>query len=150
MITLFIGRRLNLLLIAMLSFAVAACAPMADDGPYYPQSGRSIEADLKIANSLGLPGDSHPADISTNQRSCAALNGDYRRDGLAGYYGCYIAFPDGGKSCTSSSECYGICKADESGNGRPQIPGKCSPSSNAFGCYGRVENGRIAGTICVD
>jgi hypothetical protein len=42
---------------------VAACAPMADDGPYYPQSGRSIEADLKIANSRGLPGDSHPTDI---------------------------------------------------------------------------------------
>jgi hypothetical protein len=52
---------------------------------------------------------------------------------------CVMPSSDAGKSCTSSSQCEGLCMAN----------GQCSPDENSFGCQDVLENGQ-ATTICID
>lgn len=57
---------------------------------------------------------------------------------------CQMPTPDAGKSCTASTQCSGMCLANEAKNG-----GTCAPYDKMFGCHGIFENGRTIG-LCMD
>ncbi len=70
---------------------------------------------------------------------------------------CRIPYPDGGKPCNSKADCRGLCmvnleasknKALTSGDA---VRGQCQTETPLFGCYARVEGGKISGsTDCGD
>ncbi len=65
---------------------------------------------------------------------------------------CVINYPDAGKSCTSGEQCAGDCRAEagaqvEAGQ---QINGVCQATSDRFGCFTTIDNGRADATICID
>jgi len=59
---------------------------------------------------------------------------------------CIYDTNDGGKVCTDSSQCQGMCLAD-SENAKE---GKCTEHNLTLGCLNKVENGKVQGTICLD
>lgn len=72
----------------------------------------------------------------TTRDACIAAGGDW--DDLSGrghITGCNLPTSDGGKACTDSGQCEGVCR-----NGR------CTDHQQARGC-GILENGR---RLCID
>lgn len=69
---------------------------------------------------------------------------------------CQILYRDAGKTCSGKADCQGQCLSDapERANsvriGTP-VAGKCEAETSTFGCYGKVEDGKLAEAYaCVD
>ncbi|GAA0335653.1 hypothetical protein GCM10009087_52650 [Sphingomonas oligophenolica] len=62
---------------------------------------------------------------------------------------CQLPYADAGKACSGKADCRGECLSDapEHANivaiGTP-VAGRCEAGTNTFGCYARVENGKLA------
>lgn len=67
---------------------------------------------------------------------CAEEGGVWQKVGVLGKYQCIHTYSDGGKMCTSSSQCQGGCIAT-TGNG---TAGSCKRDDNPFGCYQFIED----------
>ena len=74
----------------------------------------------------------------------------YRAPGPA----CFTPYPDGGRSCSDSSQCAGACIANLSYSGRPAVgpghtvSGQCAFYENPQGygdCNSEVRDGRLGG-----
>jgi len=77
---------------------------------------------------------------------CMREGGEWKKAGLTGIYRCIHKYPDGGKPCTSSNECIGLCIVTG-----PNIPGFCKYDDSPFGCYATIENvQRGEPILCVD
>ena len=75
-----------------------------------------------------------------------------QRVGRAQTLQCVIAYPDGGKVCRDGDDCLGDCRVPGGvivEDGRT-VQGQCTATSDRFGCYATVEDGKASGTICVD
>ena len=86
------------------------------------------------------------------ERDCAAQGGQMQRVGRAQTLQCVIAYPDAGKTCRDGDDCLGDCRVGGGvivDAGRP-VAGQCAATSDRFGCYTRVEDGRATAAICVD
>ena len=85
-------------------------------------------------------------------RECARQGGSMRPVGRMQTVQCVVRYADAGKRCTSGEQCQGDCRAEEGRTfeGGAPAAGVCQATSNRFGCYTRVENGRAETTICVD
>jgi len=86
------------------------------------------------------------------ERDCAAQGGKMQRVGRAQTLQCVIAYPDAGKTCRDGDDCLGDCRVPGGvivDDGRP-VAGQCAASSDRFGCYTRVEDGRATAAICID
>ena len=86
------------------------------------------------------------------ERDCAAQGGQMQRVGRAQTLQCVIAYPDAGKTCRDGDDCLGDCRVPGGvivEDGRP-VAGQCAPTSDRFGCYTRVEDGRATAAICID
>lgn len=84
--------------------------------------------------------------------ACARRGGAMRPVGRLQTLQCVVRYGDAGRRCTSGEQCQGDCRIEDDtapAEGQPAA-GQCQASSNRFGCYTRVENGRAAPTICVD
>lgn len=84
--------------------------------------------------------------------SCAKAGGVLKPVGRLQTFQCVISYADAGKSCTSGDQCQGDCRAapDKVVDAGQAIAGVCQATSDRFGCYTKVENGRALSTICVD
>lgn len=91
-----------------------------------------------------------PAEIAA--ADCASRGGTMTPVGRMQTLQCVIAYSDAGKACRTGSDCLGDCRTE--GNVAPppgrEITGVCQATSDRFGCYTRIENGRAEPTICVD
>jgi hypothetical protein len=69
---------------------------------------------------------------------------------------CQVPYQDAGKVCSGKAECLGQCLSDAPANaasvavGTPAV-GRCQAESEAFGCFAKVEGGKLAERyICVE
>ncbi|MBB35477.1 MAG: hypothetical protein CME88_04260 [Hirschia sp.] len=88
-----------------------------------------------------------------DKEACAAKNGEIRQEGMLGLFRCTVAYSDGGKTCSDSSDCEGECRdADNTDHQAAPgtVVGKCQPTDSPFGCFTRIEGGQTTGTLCVD
>lgn len=91
----------------------------------------------------------NPAD----QEACLAFGGDYRQDGLAGYYQCTLSFSDAGQACSDASDCMGDCRLYDTKDydfNSIGVVGVCQATDSPFGCYSSVMDGRMTAMLCVD
>lgn len=82
-----------------------------------------------------------PIHIPTDKSACVAQGGTYERGGLSRHYTCIMPTPDGGKSCSTSTQCSGTCLAQTR---------SCSKVTPMFGCYSFLDNSGKEVSICVD
>ena len=61
---------------------------------------------------------------------------------------CIIPLPDGGKICSSSSQCSGTCLAVDGSQKTGR--GQCSRTNYNSGCRAFVEKGKASQVICSD
>jgi hypothetical protein len=81
---------------------------------------------------------------------CLRQGGRWEVLGFSGP-GCNLPTSDGGKPCSDSRECEGLCLADHeeiNANG-VDLPGSCSDWQSTFGCQEVIENGKVV-EICID
>lgn len=96
----------------------------------------------------------------TRKKSAAAIackkeGGKLRKVGMMGDLKCIVPYPDAGRDCTDSQQCQGGCFAVFEGvKGLPKSGtsaiGKCKADNNPFGCYTRVDRGRVGDSVCID
>lgn len=114
--------------------ALAACAPVPAEQPEAP------------------PPAAAPVQ-SADARACALQGGEMRQVGRHQTWRCVIRYADAGKPCADGSQCEGDCRVAGDG-ARPRegqsVAGVCQATSDRFGCYTTVANGRAEATICVD
>jgi len=85
--------------------------------------------------------------------ACAARGGQLQPVGRMQSLQCVIKYADAGKRCTDGDDCLGDCRIEDMA-ARPQMGapavGQCQASSDRFGCFTTVENGRAEATLCID
>lgn len=80
--------------------------------------------------------------------SCRA-SGGFESSAPFGMPICQYRYSDGGKSCSGKLDCSGRCLSDAPANaqeiavGTP-TPGHCEAMKQTFGCFARVEGGKLA------
>lgn len=86
------------------------------------------------------------------RRACLADGGTMQVMGRAGTLGCVRPMADAGRMCTDSSQCEARCLYTGDDVPAPDVPvtGQCAETDFRFGCQAIVEDGRTAGTICID
>jgi hypothetical protein len=86
------------------------------------------------------------------ESACAAEGGKMQRVGRMQSLQCVLQYSDAGQICRDGADCQGECRVPGGvivEDGRA-VEGQCTATSNRFGCYTRVENGRATAAICVD
>jgi hypothetical protein len=133
---------------------IAACAQQPDVKPdRYAKLSPSEAEKFKIADTLFASDNTPVEQRAEKEANCLAIGGKYHEGGgLVRNYSCYVPRSDAYQKCTDSSQCTGECLSpDENKRKGQRAVGICEPSNiGPFGCIGRVENGRIAYTLCVD
>ncbi|BAL27004.1 hypothetical protein AZKH_p0121 (plasmid) [Azoarcus sp. KH32C] len=90
--------------------------------------------------------------VPNTEEDCAAIGGNWTTLGLP-YPGkpkvCDVKAKDSGKVCTGSDQCEGICLAEKGVAVGSDAHGVCSAYLNEWGCYLRVEHGRVE-KLCAD
>ena len=92
----------------------------------------------------------------TQVADCLSKGGRVTMAGLSVNEMCEVPFADAGKTCRGSKDCLGACLLEQpewpGKEARPgaKAVGKCQPTNSPYGCYTRVENGRVEVGICVD
>jgi hypothetical protein len=98
-------------------------------------------------------------EIPKDKETCLAMGGRWGRIGLAPREECNLPTGDGGKVCTDTHECEGMCLAELSPAERDQIvknkvplatQGKCTSWKIVVGCIARIENGKVGTILCID
>ena len=119
----------NLSFALTIGLLMAACTPMA-------------------ASDMPAPGQSQTADAS----ACAARGGRMQPVGRMQSMQCVVAYADAGKTCADGDQCEGDCRIDGNNglNAGAAATGQCQATSDGFGCFTRVEDGKATGTLCVD
>jgi hypothetical protein len=84
------------------------------------------------------------------RKTCIEGGGTWAAWGKAGISRCRLTMPDGGKPCTSSSQCQNYCQAKvQPVSAEEAIVGECARYNTPRECDSRVENGRfVLGPIC--
>ena len=93
-----------------------------------------------------------PASSPSEASACETAGGTWRREGMLGSYMCVMPHADAGQPCTDSDQCAGDCRLGDDkrpAEGEP-VTGICQADTSNFGCFTRVEDGRVAHTLCVD
>ena len=81
---------------------------------------------------------------------CISEGGAFQTLGLLQSWGCVRPTKDGGKPCTSKSDCESAClyTGGRAAN-TTELVGQCAKDNNMFGCKTSLENGRLI-RACVD
>lgn len=82
-----------------------------------------------------------------DKEKCESTQGNlWQPQGMAQIPACISTYSDGGKSCTSSSQCQGECIVTNS-----EKPAVCAQTSSKFGCRATIEDFKQHGGImCAD
>ncbi len=115
----------------------AACQPVVEKGD--------------LAHGSEPPQVSVPA--SEAAADCARRGGTLQAVGRMQTMQCVVRYADAGKRCTDGDQCAGDCRVSDS---KAQLRegdaavGQCQATSNGFGCFTQVEDGKAEPTLCVD
>ena len=93
-----------------------------------------------------------PSAQATAAMACEQKGGTLRPVGRMQTLQCVVRYSDAGKACTTGEQCQGDCRMpveQPPPEGAPAA-GVCQATSDRFGCYTTVQNGRAEPTICVD
>jgi hypothetical protein len=126
--------------------ALAGCAPP----PAVDESGGVETRNIALAKKLTLAPTSPASELARNRATCAELKGRYQPEGRARYLHCILTFSDAGKACSDGGDCKGDCYARRDDAGPSAPLGTCQATTSPFGCYSKVEQGKVVGGICVD
>lgn len=89
-----------------------------------------------------------------DQTACSEFGGTYQQAGLLGYFNCFVAYDDGGKTCSDASDCQGNCFATAAVSFDPDAvggqTGTCAVNDSPFGCRSEIINGVVQPGTCVD
>ena len=85
-----------------------------------------------------------PVVLPDNEQDCLAQGGAWGPQGMLQREICDLPAADAGKPCTSSSQCQGLCLANDASS-----TGTCSPRTLNFGCFDVIEDGSKMG-LCID
>lgn len=115
--------------------------------PYFPDREMQIRDDVTTTKFT----------IPKDEISCASASGVWKKIGIRPKEECNLPTTDGGKICSGSNQCEGICLADISTEqiragikGKPfKTTGKCSDWVTVVGCKAYVEDG-WASVVCMD
>lgn len=135
----------KLILAALLVLAACAAPPLETaKQPVIGYEGRPLitaqgDIDTDVLKELTA----HPA-------ACEAAGGSVRPVCLRGNPMCMVKFRDGGKACSSSSDCSGRCLGDNSTPMGQKTTGKCALTNDPCGCFQLIENGVAQPTLCAD
>jgi len=92
-----------------------------------------------------------PTPAASAESDCAARGGHLEHVGRARSTQCVIPYADGGQPCQDGSTCQsGRCVGPMDMSQRENVTGQCQRTNMAFGCYTRIEGGRVESAICVD
>jgi putative hemolysin len=100
-----------------------------------------------------MPDGPETTDQTPTAATCAARGGELRPVGRMQSLQCVIKYVDAGKRCTDGDDCLGDCRIEEVANAPREgaaAVGQCQASSDRFGCFTTVENGRAGATLCID
>jgi hypothetical protein len=100
------------------------------------------------ADALNKPYHQKVAALPQNVDSCRAAQGSWFEFGNSGRFYCRMQTRDGGRACTSSLDCEGICIAPTEGAHTPARRA-CSDVMPLFGCNTQFEGSEM-GTVCRD
>lgn len=100
----------------------------------------------------------HRAQIEADGVQCRAKGGTFEYQGFSLAPVCTTPLSDGGKPCSSSSECEGKCIVDLDRRGidyrtlpkGTAVAGQCTAQAPHFGCYVPVHEGRALQAMCAD
>jgi hypothetical protein len=86
------------------------------------------------------------------QIACEQRGGTLERVGRLQSFQCIVSYADAGKTCSDGAQCQGDCRIEGNDglNAGANVTGQCQASSNGFGCFTRVEDGKATATLCVD
>jgi putative hemolysin len=121
---------LRLLMAATAALLVTACVPVAP-----------------VPAGPAMPGQTPTA------AACTARGGELRPVGRMQTLQCVIKYSDAGKRCSDGDDCLGDCRLADVAARPPEgaaAVGVCQASSDRFGCFTTVENGRAEATLCID
>ena len=127
-------------------------------GGMLPPMGRFATAMLLIVTlmALGSCTEKKPLALGPAQAQQCRASGGYESRAPFGTPMCQKRFADAGKTCTGKAECLGQCFIDTPDRtsaftvGMPAI-GRCQAEEQTFGCYGRVEDGKLVKDYgCID
>jgi hypothetical protein len=84
-------------------------------------------------------------------KACEKQGGKVEGIGIFGIPACVQYYSDGGKICRDKSECQGYCFIPEQLERGKSAVGKCEASEHdSFGCFSRIEDGKVATSMCQD
>lgn len=136
----------------LLGFGLLPSGFNQDFSVQLPTPGPHAKLPQELNETLGKIIAADPQD----EASCTALGGVWGLcGGLRPSHVCDVRASDAGKACISNSDCQAGCFGDI---GAPHkkigdwATGYCATwlVCNGFGCYTRIEDGRVIQSICVD
>jgi len=92
--------------------------------------------------------------LSPDKRRACLAEGGYESRGPFGYAFCQVRYGDGGRHCSTKSDCEGQCILMN--EGPPRYPagtpasGLCEAERSTFGCFAVIMDGKSIGEICKD
>jgi hypothetical protein len=143
--------------IVLLGMLVAACAGAGGGGYWQCRDGHWV-AEGAPAHPRPLKACGAPRRLLDDREACARQGGRWGQVGLSPRPMCSLPSPDAGRPCADSGECEGMCEADPTPAERDVVLrgeplarlGVCTPRIPVLGCRARVEQGRVAGILCID
>jgi hypothetical protein len=105
--------------------------------------GQKFRSELREARADALK--------NIDRATCASVGGKVEGIGIFGIPACVQYYSDGGKSCRDQSECQGLCFSPEILERGTESAGTCQSSEHdSFGCISRIEDGKVADSMCQD
>ena len=106
------------------------------------------EVQSPVTNTQSL---SEVAGLLKTEEACKANSGEWGVAGRAQLNMCILSASDAGKSCSDASQCDVDCLAESRiGQEGGDAVGRCSATTNPFGCRTHIKDGKVAMTLCVD
>ena len=89
---------------------------------------------------------------SADASACAARGGEMKQVGRLQSWQCVIRYADAGKRCTDGAQCQGDCRTEPTVTAREgqSVRGVCQATSNRFGCFTTIRDGKAEATLCID
>jgi hypothetical protein len=105
--------------------------------------GQKLRSELREARADALK--------NVDRAACESAGGKVEGIGIFGIPACVQYYSDGGKSCHDKSECQGLCFSPEVLERGTESAGNCQLSEHdSFGCISRIEDGKVADSMCQD
>jgi len=83
----------------------------------------------------------NPDAVAQQRAACDKRGGRFGRGGQSGAFVCYENTSDANKSCSSASDCDGLCLARSA---------TCTPVKPLFGCHEILTLSGTPSTLCID